>query len=198
METDQPDPVPASFFGTYETAQECSDLEVDPEEGLALEYEKLAQDEGLEHLIRTVPLGSELEPLGLTLCFVEKILLLSPTDRTKLVDIDTLVVSADLQVVGKILEVFGPIEAPMYSVLCQPEYLEDGRLPPSQPLYYLPHQASIVQTEALKALKCTDGDGELGQEEFYSDDEEEAMARRQKKQKSKRQIGELEPGELDE
>lgn len=190
---------PASFYGNYEM---IPDSEGEAAEDDLLSYERLAEQEGLSHLTRTVPLGSRLEPLGTVTSLVDKLLILRPADCNKLADIDTLVVRADdLAVVGKVLEVFGPVHAPFYSVLCHPEYLAEGILQAGQLLSHLPDHSRIVPTAELRAQKCYDGEDGSGNaggrdEEFYSDDEAEAAARRQRK--PKRKTADLEPGELSE
>lgn len=185
--------VPERFFAGYEELvmeEGGSDLDLD----MAMDYDRLVEEEGLQYTLKSVPLGSRLEPFAQTIGFVEKILLLQPLDARTIVDVDTLVVGADLQVLGKVLEVFGPVEAPMYSVICHQEHLE--RVQPGLVVHYLPDQASIVQTAQLRAQKCTDADeGEQG-DDFYSDDEQEAAAR--KTRKPKRRVADLEPGEIDE
>lgn len=192
--------LPGNFFGAFDTMPcEGSDLEMD-DSMMMLSYEKLVEEEGLQHTIRSVPLGSRLEPLAKVLDVVEKIVLMQPVDKNKLVDIDTLVVRpSDLVVVGKVIEVFGPVEAPLYSILCQPEFLDmpDTFFAPGTQYSYLPDQASLVDAVALRAQKITDADEVGGGEEFYSDDEAEAEAKRTRKPKRKL-AADLEPGEIDE
>lgn len=191
------DETPRNLFGAFDTMPcEGSDLEMD--DSMMLCYEKLVEEEGLQHTIRSVPIGTRLEPLASVLDVVEKIVLMKPADKKKLVDIDTLVVRpSDLAVVGKVIEVFGPVEAPLYSVLCHPEYLSDNSFAPGTPFSYLPDQASLVDAVALRAQKITDADEVGGGEEFYSDDEAEAEAKRTRKPKRKL-AADLEPGEIAE
>ncbi len=183
--------VPITFYGNYEPMPESEDNE---DASFALNYEQLAEQEGIKHMMRTVPLGSYMQPFSISAGFVEGILVLRPLDPTRIVDMDTLVIASDLRVIGKVLEVFGPVEAPLYSVLCHEEFLNN--VPNDAQLFYLPDQAKIVQTAELKAQKCTDADENEVGEEFYSDDEAEAAAKRERKPKRKAQ--DIEPGEIEE
>lgn len=188
--------VPMDYFAAYETMP-CDASDLEDEEGLGLDYDRLVTEEGLAHLLRTAPLGSRLEPLATLLEVVERIAVMRPVDPTRIVDLDTLVLRpADLTIIGKVIEVFGPVTCPLYSVLCHPEHLQDGTLTVGQCFAYLPEQASLVRMEELRAQKITDAEGGEGGEDFYSDDEEEAAARRQRK--PKRKVADLEPGEIEE
>jgi len=189
---------PMDYFAGYETMP-CGLSDGEDEEGIGQDYIRLCESEGLQYIIRSVPLGSRIEPFAAVVDVVEQIVILRPLKPAHIVDIDTLVVRpADRTVLGKVIEVFGPIESPLYSVICHAEHLTDGSIAPGVQLGYLPDQASLVQTEELRRQKITDADDALAGEgeEFYSDDEAEAVARRQRK--PKRKTVDLEPGEIAE
>lgn len=185
------------YFAAYDTMP-CGASDMEDEEGMGMDYDRLVTEEGLAHLLRSAPLGSRLEPLATFLEVVERIAVMKPLDPTQIVDLDTLVVCPeDRAIIGKVIEVFGPVDSPLYSVLCHAEYLNDGTtLTPHRSFSFLPEQAGLVKMEELRAQKITDADEGEGGEDFYSDDEEEAAARRQRK--PKRKAADLEPGEIEE
>lgn len=171
---------------------DLSENEMKGDDCFALEYETLAEEEGLKYLVKSVPLDARLEAFGEATSFVEKILVVKSFRADLVVDLDALLVLEDRRVVGKVFEVFGPVDAPLYSVLCHPEFLD---LPLGTRLYYLPDQTALVQKAELLAQKCTDADPDAQEE--YSDDEEEARERKGRR-KPKRPAADLEPGEIDE
>nr|POE93596.1 h/aca ribonucleoprotein complex non-core subunit naf1 [Quercus suber] len=94
-------------------------------------------------------------------------------------------------VVGAVLETFGRVQAPMYSVqLTNAHEIEQAGLIHGAKVYYVDSHSTFVFTQPLKNLKGTDAsnihDEEVGAEEMeFSDDEAEAEYKRQKKQAKK-------------
>ncbi|CEP61815.1 RNA-binding snoRNP assembly protein LALA0_S04e01332g [Lachancea lanzarotensis] len=102
----------------------------------------------------------------------------------------------DRRILGPLCEVFGPLQAPFYRVTfpqSKAELYEEFSLLKGQKVFYVAPEAHWHDTFELKRMRGTDAsngfDEELPEEEQeFSDDEKEAMHKRNKKQSKKQRV----------
>ena len=102
-------------------------------------------------------------------------------------DTGSLLCFEDGKVLGLVFETFGSIHNPMYSIRFASAASIDRELVAiGKPVFYLPSQSTYVLTQLLRSLKGSDAsnmwDEEVAEDEIdYSDDEQEAEAKRRAK-----------------
>ncbi|EST04988.2 H/ACA ribonucleoprotein complex, subunit Gar1/Naf1 [Kalmanozyma brasiliensis GHG001] len=102
-------------------------------------------------------------------------------------DTGSLLCFEDGKVLGLVFETFGSIHNPMYSIRFASAAAIDRELvKPGETVFYLPSQSTYVLTQLLRQMKGSDAsnmwDEEVAEDEIdYSDDEQEAEAKRRAK-----------------
>ncbi|KAJ1018890.1 hypothetical protein NDA16_004693 [Ustilago loliicola] len=102
-------------------------------------------------------------------------------------DTGSLLCFEDGKVLGLIFETFGSIHNPMYSIrFASAATIDRDVIKTGKPVFYLPGQSTYVMTQLLRSMKGSDAsnmwDEEVAEDEIeYSDDEQEAEAKRRAK-----------------
>ncbi|KAI8388091.1 Gar1/Naf1 RNA binding region-domain-containing protein [Radiomyces spectabilis] len=115
-----------------------------------------------------------------------------PTSRAVL-DMGSLFLYDNKEIMGEVFETFGPVDRPFYSVRFNtPEEMDAEFSKTGNRVLYVPsyHGTKWVETEKLKQIKGTDAsnryDEEISESEMeFSDDEKEQMYKRRKRQLKK-------------
>lgn len=102
-------------------------------------------------------------------------------------DTGSLLCFEDGKVLGLVFETFGSIHNPMYSIrFASAAAIDRDIVKTGKPVFYLPVQSTYVMTQLLRSMKGSDAsnmwDEEVAEDEIdYSDDEQEAEAKRRAK-----------------
>lgn len=102
-------------------------------------------------------------------------------------DTGSLLCFEDGKVLGLVFETFGSIHNPMYSIrFASAAAIDRDLVKTGKPVFYLPAQSTYVLTQLLRSMKGSDAsnmwDEEVAEDEIeYSDDEQEAEAKRRAK-----------------
>lgn len=102
-------------------------------------------------------------------------------------DTGSLLCFEDGKVLGLVFETFGSIHNPMYSIrFASATAIDRNLISAGKEVYYLPKQSTYVLTQLLRSMKGSDAsnmwDEEVAEDEIdYSDDEQEAEAKRRAK-----------------
>lgn len=131
-----------------------------------------------------------IEALGIITSIVGKSCVVTgaPSPETRVLDVGSLLVFEDRRNLGFIADTFGPVILPMFSVRFNSvEELVSTGVQPGQNVFVVPKHAQYVFSDTLR-VKGTDAsnihDEEQSETEF-SDDEQEALHKSQKKQQRK-------------
>lgn len=147
----------------------------DPEDYSEDEEEEIDCEKELAGIVKEMPAGSRVEPLGQVHAIIKPFIVLTTRSTFAVLDIGSLVVCSDSRTVaGIIWDVFGPIKAPLYSVLVRPELLET--FVKGTTLSFCPEHIKLVSKEALLQEKGADRDPNAPED--FSDDEEERLHRK--------------------
>lgn len=106
-----------------------------------------------------------------------ELVVIRANERTPPLAIGSILTLADRSPLGRVVDIFGQIDEPMYSVRLPPS--TDHGLTVGQDVFYLDAGTSVVAVDELKKKTFTDASG-AGDEEVdpdFSDDELEAKAR---------------------
>ncbi|KAG2076935.1 NAF1-domain-containing protein [Suillus decipiens] len=107
----------------------------------------------------------------------------------KALDVETLLVFDDRQVLGHVYETFGPTSQPLYQIKFNQSYpLDTEKIRVAREVYHIPQRSNFVFTEYLKKLRGSDAsnihDEEPGEDEMeFSDDEQEVAFKQARKKK---------------
>ncbi|KAG1813348.1 Gar1/Naf1 RNA binding region-domain-containing protein [Suillus subaureus] len=107
----------------------------------------------------------------------------------KALDVETLLVFDDRQVLGHVYETFGPTSQPLYQIKFNQSYpLDTEKIRVAREVYHIPQRSNFVFTEYLQKLRGSDAsnihDEEPGEDEMeFSDDEQEAAFKQARKKK---------------
>jgi H/ACA ribonucleoprotein complex non-core subunit NAF1 len=107
----------------------------------------------------------------------------------KALDVETLLVFDDRQVLGHVYETFGPTTQPLYQIKFNQSYpLDTEKIRVAREVYHIPQRSNFVFMEYLKKLRGSDAsnihDEEPGEDEMeFSDDEQEAAFKQARKKK---------------
>ena len=102
-------------------------------------------------------------------------------------DTGSLLCFEDGKVLGLVFETFGSIHNPMYSIrFAAAAAIDRDLVKTGKPVFYVPAQSTYVLTQLLRSMKGSDAsnmwDEEVAEDEIeYSDDEQEAEAKRRAK-----------------
>ncbi|KAJ1600220.1 hypothetical protein NDA14_003990 [Ustilago hordei] len=102
-------------------------------------------------------------------------------------DTGSLLCFEDGKVLGFVFETFGSIHNPMYSIrFASAASIDRDIVKAGKPIFYLPARSTYVMTQLLRSMKGSDAsnmwDEEVAEDEIeYSDDEQEAEAKRRAK-----------------
>ncbi|KAG1845973.1 Gar1/Naf1 RNA binding region-domain-containing protein [Suillus tomentosus] len=113
----------------------------------------------------------------------------SRTASEKALDVETLLVFDDRQVLGHVYETFGPTSQPLYQIKFNQSYpLDAEKIRVAREVYHIPHRSNFVFMAYLKKLRGSDAsnihDEEPGEDEMeFSDDEQEAAFKQARKKK---------------
>lgn len=139
-----------------------------------------------------IPAEAALELAGAVEGMVEGFLVVAADPARQTLDIDNALCFDDRTPLGRVHEVFGPVKKPYYAVLnAHVERLRaQGRealLTRGTPVYYVPQASCFVQPTIIYT-RGSDASGEHDEEPpedelEFSDDEQEALHRRQRKKK---------------
>lgn len=112
----------------------------------------------------------------------------------------SLLVFEDRTILGVVADTFGRVEEPLYTVRFNtPEEIAETGATTGQKVFYVPEHSDYVFTQALKGIKGSDAsnifDEEVGEaEREFSDDEQEAEYKRQRKHARQGQTGSVRGG----
>lgn len=128
---------------------------------------------------------TEISPLGTVFANVENQTIIQSNRPHKVLDLDNLLVLEDRKVIGKIFDTFGPVESPFYSVYTS----DQNAFQLGANVFYIPEDSKTVAVEKLRTIKGSDAsnvfDEEVAEDEVeFSEDEKEALQKKQKKQKT--------------
>ncbi len=147
----------------------------DPEDYSDDEEEEIDCEKELAGIVREIPAGSRIESLGQVHAIMKPFIVLTTRSTFAVLDIGSLVVCSNSRTVaGIIWDVFGPIKAPLYSVLVRPELLET--FVKGTTLSFCPDHIKLVSKDAL--LQDRGADRDPNAPEDFSDDEEERLHRK--------------------
>ncbi|CEG75482.1 hypothetical protein RMATCC62417_10514 [Rhizopus microsporus] len=116
-----------------------------------------------------------------------------PGSEHSTLDIGSLLVYENREIMGEVFETFGPIARPFYTVRFNDETeLIKELTVVGAPVFYVPsyQKTQIVPTEALKKIQYTDAsnvyDEEIDEDEMEFSDDEKELAYRQERNKQKK------------
>lgn len=161
------------------------------EEKLTTEGElKISDLPPIEELSITVPLGSLIK-VGKIVSIVDVLVVVESLKSMPPLDLDTILFRSDGSAFGQIFDVFGPVIEPHYSIrFSSADQIKEKNIPIGLEVYFVPQSDRSITKFAfvneIKKLKGTDASWENDNEppEFlkeYSDDEEEQLAKRNRK-----------------
>ncbi|KAJ3054179.1 hypothetical protein HK097_002501, partial [Rhizophlyctis rosea] len=200
-ESDKPAPTP----NKRKRAVEMDDMD---EDGPAATAELRTKNE-LSALPPVEPINIEIpKELPLTLVgtifgLVEETVIVQAvaSGEVMVLDMDSILVFEDREVVGRIFDTFGPVTRPLYSIRFNTkEEIDAEKYKLGRDVYYIKDLAKFVFTQPLKKMKGSDAsnihDEEVGEDDMeFSDDEQEAEHKRQLKSKRKHKKSGVEDGD---
>ncbi|KAG2044398.1 Gar1/Naf1 RNA binding region-domain-containing protein [Suillus americanus] len=141
--------------------------------------------------VSEVGLEEVLEKVGEVMNIIGHVVIVKglPAASEKALDVETLLVFDDRQVLGHVYETFGPTSQPLYQIKFNQSYpLDTEKIRVAREVYHIPQRSNFVFMEYLKKLRGSDAsnihDEEPGEDEMeFSDDEQEAAFKQARKKK---------------
>ena len=155
-------------------------------------HELLEDEEPVKRPDFVIPADEPIEQLGTITNIVNKTCVITgaPSPTTRVLDVGSLLVFSDRSNLGFVADTFGPVILPMFSVrFSTAEEVEDAGVQLGKIVYLVPKHANYVFSDTLK-IKGTDAsnmhDEEQSEVEF-SDDEQEALYKAERKQQRRQE-----------
>jgi H/ACA ribonucleoprotein complex non-core subunit NAF1 len=185
------------FYSSSESDSSDSESEIPLSPASAPdEYEPIKSKNESEPVVEpihiTIPNNSQLYPVGTMIHLVKEQIIVEQFEsgEEKVLDLDSILVDKEKNIIGRINDTFGPVTQPYYSVRFNTAEEASEKFVQDKTCYFIPNFVKIVLTRPLKEVKGTDAsnlhDEEVGEDEQeFSDDEKEMEFKKRKKSSSR-------------
>jgi rRNA processing protein Gar1 len=185
------------FYSSSESDSSDSESEV-PSSPVSVpeEFEPIKSKNETEPTVEpihiTIPNNSQLYPVGTMMHLVKEQIIVEQFEsgEEKVLDLDSILVDKEKNIIGRINDTFGPVTQPYYSIRFNTTEEAVEKFVRDKTCYFIPNFVKIVLTRPLKEFKGTDAsnihDEEIGEDEQeFSDDEKEMEFKKRKKGSSR-------------